>query len=75
VVQGAEKERVVAYLRGADVLTVAPRWSHGSGSWGETALALPAGRWSNRLTGESFTGQVKIEELLRVFPVALLTRG
>jgi (1->4)-alpha-D-glucan 1-alpha-D-glucosylmutase len=75
LVQGAEKERVVAYLRGGDVLTVAPRWSHGEGSWGETVVALPAGRWSNRLTGESFSGQVKIEELLRVFPVALLTRG
>jgi (1->4)-alpha-D-glucan 1-alpha-D-glucosylmutase len=72
---GAAFERVIAYLRGEHVLTVAQRWSHGDDPWGETALQLPEGRWRDRLTGgEVAGGPAPLENLLREFPVALLER-
>ncbi len=74
-VDGAERERVIAYRRGERVLTVAPRWSQGAKGWGETAVEVPEGRWRNRLTGaEIGGGRVLVGELLKAFPVALLTR-
>jgi (1->4)-alpha-D-glucan 1-alpha-D-glucosylmutase len=74
-VEGSQRERVIAYRRGADVLTVVPRWSHAAESWGETAIVAPEGRWRNRLTGEEIAGgRVRVGELLEKFPVALLTR-
>ena len=75
-VQGAMPEHVVAYMRGDNVLTVAPRLTISMGAgWGDTKIDVPAGRWCNRLTGEQVSsGAVEIAELLRTFPVALLTR-
>ncbi len=74
-VDGPERERVIAYWRGERVLTVAPRWSQGAKGWGETAVEVPEGRWRNRLTGAEIEGgRVLVGELLKVFPVALLTR-
>jgi (1->4)-alpha-D-glucan 1-alpha-D-glucosylmutase len=77
--EGPQSERVIAYLRGEDVLTVVPRWSygwsHGAAAWGETAIEVPEGRWRNRLTGVDVAGgRVRVEELLAEFPVALLER-
>jgi (1->4)-alpha-D-glucan 1-alpha-D-glucosylmutase len=72
---GSRRDRVIAYRRGAQVLTVAPRWSHAAESWGETAIEVPAGRWTNRLTGEEVAGgRVLVRDLLKDFPVALLSR-
>jgi (1->4)-alpha-D-glucan 1-alpha-D-glucosylmutase len=72
---GSRRDRVIAYRRGAQVLTVAPRWSHAAESWGETAIEVPAGRWTNRLTGEEVAGgRVLVWDLLKDFPVALLSR-
>jgi (1->4)-alpha-D-glucan 1-alpha-D-glucosylmutase len=73
--EGAESERVIAYRRGERVVTVVPRWSHEAKAWGETAVEVPEGRWRNRLTGvEVEGGRVLVGELLKAFPVALLTR-
>jgi (1->4)-alpha-D-glucan 1-alpha-D-glucosylmutase len=72
---GSQRDRVIAYRRGAEVLTVAPRWSHEAEAWGETAIDVPEGRWTNRLTGaEVAGGRVLVGDLLKDFPVALLTR-
>lgn len=74
---GPAREHVVAYLRGESVLTVAPRWLMKlGGEWGATSIALPQGKWRNRLSGESFSGgkAIAVERLLRRFPVALLVR-
>jgi (1->4)-alpha-D-glucan 1-alpha-D-glucosylmutase len=72
--KGEQTERVIAYLRGSDVMTVAPRWTQAV-EWGETTVEVPAGRWVNRLTGEEVVGgAVKLSVLLRKFPVALLSR-
>jgi (1->4)-alpha-D-glucan 1-alpha-D-glucosylmutase len=74
-VEGSQRERVIAYRRGEDVLTVVPRWSHAAEAWSETAVVAPEGRWRNRLTGtEVCGGRVRVGELLETFPVALLTR-
>jgi (1->4)-alpha-D-glucan 1-alpha-D-glucosylmutase len=72
--RGPEAERVIAYTRGGDVLTVVPRWTQSRTSWNGTTLELPEGLWTNCLTGESFEGVQQIEDLFTVFPVSLLTR-
>ena len=75
IADGVQRERVIAFLRGENVLTVAPRWSHGAGDWGETAIAVPDGSWVNRLTGKKIAGgNVGLGDLLGEFPVALLAR-
>jgi (1->4)-alpha-D-glucan 1-alpha-D-glucosylmutase len=74
-VQGSEAERVVSYLRGDKVLTVAQRWALGSKPWKDTSVRVPEGNWKNRLTDETISGGVwPVEKLLAQFPVALLTR-
>jgi (1->4)-alpha-D-glucan 1-alpha-D-glucosylmutase len=73
-VEGPERERVIAYRRGERVLKVVPRWSHEAKAWGETAVDVPEGRWKNRLTCAVVEGgRVLVGELLKDFPVALLT--
>lgn len=73
--EGSQKDRVIAYQRGGDVLTIAPRWSHTGEAWGDTEVRIPEGRWKNYLTNESFEGGgTKIAALLSAFPVALLVR-
>ncbi len=71
--EGADKDRVIAYLRGMDVLTVAPRWSL-KGGITDAALTLPSGSWINQLTGDQHQGGCSIAALLQPFPVALLVR-
>jgi (1->4)-alpha-D-glucan 1-alpha-D-glucosylmutase len=73
---GAKKAHVIAYLRGENVVTVVPRLvTTLAEKWGNTAVALPKGQWSNRLTGESVAGgKAEMDGLLREFPVALLVR-
>jgi (1->4)-alpha-D-glucan 1-alpha-D-glucosylmutase len=43
--------------------------------WGSTAIDIPAGLWTNQLTGEIVKqGPVRLKDLLSKFPVALLAR-
>lgn len=73
---GARAGHVVAFCRGGAVTTVAPRlvWQLG-GAWADTTLALPHGLWLNELTGDVVRGgRVPLRDLLRRFPVALLSR-
>jgi len=70
--RGPQAERVIAYVRGGDVLTVVPRWSHAGSSWNGTTLELPEGHWTDCLTGQHFEGLQPIENLLAAFPVSLL---
>jgi (1->4)-alpha-D-glucan 1-alpha-D-glucosylmutase len=72
--QGQHSERVIAYVRGDDVLTVVPRWSYRGNEWGNTTLGLPSGVWRNRLTDETFQDAVSASALFASFPVALLVR-
>jgi (1->4)-alpha-D-glucan 1-alpha-D-glucosylmutase len=75
-VLGAKAQHAIAYLRGDCVATVVPRLTALlAGDWQKTAVLLPEGRWTNRLTGASMDGgRVAMEELLRDFPVALLVK-
>ncbi|HEX4155373.1 MAG TPA: malto-oligosyltrehalose synthase [Acidobacteriaceae bacterium] len=72
---GPQRQRVLAYLRAEDIVTIAARWSHKAGAWADTTIDLPGGRWLNRLTGRRYAGQRQdLANLLAAFPVALLVR-
>jgi (1->4)-alpha-D-glucan 1-alpha-D-glucosylmutase len=76
---GPKVQHAVAFLRGGNVLALAPRHIHTlAGDWAGTTLKLPAGKWCNRLTGEHIEvaadGTRSIADLLSAFPVALLTQ-
>ena len=76
VAEGSRSEHVLACMRGESVVAVAPRlFLTLDRSWRRTRLALPAGRWKNRLTREETSGgNVEVDTLLQRFPVALLVR-
>ncbi len=74
---GPKADHVVAFRRSEDVVTVAPRLPHRlANNWSGTTLPLPAGRWTDRFTGQVFEGggSLKLATLLDHFPVALLVR-
>ncbi|MGH2749263.1 MAG: malto-oligosyltrehalose synthase [Actinomycetota bacterium] len=71
---GDAAERVVAFLRGNRVVTVVPRLTLGLPDMKSTTLELPAGAWSDRLSGRSHRGAVALDDLWSDFPVSLLTR-
>jgi (1->4)-alpha-D-glucan 1-alpha-D-glucosylmutase len=75
-VDGAKHDHAIAYLRGEDVVTVVPRLTLKlDGSWKDTIVVLPKGRWRNRLTGGVVAGGViTMKLLLKDFPLALLVR-
>jgi (1->4)-alpha-D-glucan 1-alpha-D-glucosylmutase len=73
---GPRADHVVAYRRGDNVIACVSRWNALlAGDWGATSIQLPGAQWKNELTGDVWEGgEVKMEALLRRFPVALLTR-
>jgi (1->4)-alpha-D-glucan 1-alpha-D-glucosylmutase len=73
--RGAKTENVVAFSRGGKVITIVPRFLLKLGNdWQDTALELPDGNWRNEFTGEYFSGEVRMENMFRKFPVLLLAR-
>jgi (1->4)-alpha-D-glucan 1-alpha-D-glucosylmutase len=74
-VSGAWADRVVAFARGGEVVTVVPRLSVHVDDWKDTAVALPLGPWQNVLTGDRLDGgDQPVAEVFARFPVALLER-
>ncbi|MBY6349800.1 malto-oligosyltrehalose synthase [Rhodococcoides corynebacterioides] len=78
---GSASDHVVGFGRGehgaaADVVVLATRASLAleSTSWGDTAIALPEGEWTDRLTGASYSGTVDAATVFGTLPVALLVR-
>ena len=70
--------RAVAFARSGAVVTVAPVrvLAVGRDGWAEDALALPAGMWRDRLSGQEWQGgRVRLDDLLAQVPVALLVRA
>ena len=54
---------------------VVPRLVTGIGDWAGTTVALPAGTWTDLLTGDQVEGgDASVAQLLRRFPVAVLGR-
>ncbi len=91
-VTGSAAEHVVAFARGAPgtpdrMVTVVPRLVLGlrqAGGWKDTAVELPAGQWTDVITGRRHGTSSRSREepssayllkLLRDFPVALLVTG
>ncbi len=71
---GAAAEHAVAFSRG-DVVTVGTRLPvrlARDGGWRDSAVPLPAGGWTDVLTGRPASGS--LAELLSDYPVALLRR-
>ena len=63
---GEAADHALAFDRGG-AITVATRLPLGlaaRGGWGATTLALPAGEWSDAISGRVFTGDVLLAELL-----------
>ncbi|WP_073922002.1 malto-oligosyltrehalose synthase [Streptomyces sp. CB03911] len=77
---GPAAAHLLAFRRGADVITAVTRLPYGlerSGGWRDSTLDLPAGPgpWTDRLTGRAFEpGPVPLAALLEHYPTALLTR-
>ena len=74
--RGAKADHVVAFDRNHEVVTVAVRLPITRGDeWGDTSIFLPEGTWTNTLTDETVPGgTVRLADLLKRFPVALLSR-
>ena len=73
---GVAADHVVAFCRGADVLVAATRWTVrlAETGWGDTVVPLPAGSWTDALTGRVLSGSVPAADLFAELPVALLER-
>lgn len=78
VAEGEAADHALAFDRGGAVAVVTrlPLGLERRGGWGETALPLAGGRWRELLSGrEHEGGAVRLAELLRDLPVALLVRA
>jgi (1->4)-alpha-D-glucan 1-alpha-D-glucosylmutase len=68
----------VAFCRSDAVVAVVTRLSgslEANGGWREDTVALPEGRWTDRLTGATYDGgPARLADVLDRLPVALLTR-
>jgi (1->4)-alpha-D-glucan 1-alpha-D-glucosylmutase len=76
VARGEKSAHVVAFARGERAITVVPRLVLKlGGSWGDSTVELPPGRWHHTFTDEIFNGgELRVANLLKRFPVALLSR-
>jgi (1->4)-alpha-D-glucan 1-alpha-D-glucosylmutase len=73
---GSAADHVLAFRRGEDVIAVVTRLPVGlarSGGWRDTRLDLPAGDWTDVITGATATAEVAT--VLDRLPVALLARA
>lgn len=74
---GTNAKHVVAFMRGANAITVVPRLVVGLGSgWHDTKISIPPGRWRNEFGDEIHEGgALTLARLLNRFPVSLLVRA
>jgi len=74
-VSGSKAAHAIAYLRPAGLAVVVPRLLIGLGDdWSDTTVDLPDGTWVSLLTEEEIPGgRTRLDDLLRYFPVAVLT--
>ncbi|RAV15796.1 malto-oligosyltrehalose synthase [Mycolicibacterium sp. GF69] len=76
---GPAAAHLVAFLRGGPgdgVLTAVTRHSVrlSESGWGDTAVTLPPGLWTDRIGGRRHSGRVLAAELFTELPVVLLAR-
>lgn len=76
---GSGRDSVIAFARrldGSVAIPVLCRWpSRCDRDANDCVLVLPRGELVDRLTGQRWSGKVRVGELLAKFPVALLTQG
>ena len=76
--EGDAARHALAFLRGGRVLTVVPRFPlqlAARGGFGNTVIEVPAGNWTNVLTGATVSGgAVPVETVRGDVPVAVLER-
>ena len=74
---GVAGEHAVAFSRGGVVAvgTRLPVRLERDGGWRDAELPLPAGDWTDALTGRAVAGAVPLADVLADYPVALLTRS
>ena len=74
--EGPASDHVIAFCRGDGVVTVATRLAARlaeAGGWRDTSIVLPAGTWTDLLSGRQFDGRrQQLAALLEGSPVALL---
>lgn len=78
--EGAGERYLVGNARGPvggaqDVITLVTRRPIGlerDGGWGDTTITLPEGIWTDRFTGNAWSGTVTVASVFGTFPVALL---
>lgn len=76
--EGSAAEHAVAFTRSADLVAVATRLPvrlAAGGGWQDTVLPLPAGTWTDVITGDRVEAVPSLAALLDRYPVALLVRG
>jgi (1->4)-alpha-D-glucan 1-alpha-D-glucosylmutase len=73
-VAGARSAHAVAFTRSGGLAVLVPRLAGApGGEWAGTTVELPAGPWTDVLTGQRVNGgQAGVAALLRRFPVAIL---
>ncbi|MGD9621287.1 MAG: malto-oligosyltrehalose synthase [Mycolicibacterium sp.] len=73
---GSAAEHLVSFTRGDDVVVAVSRWTVrlAETGWGDTALVLPDGSWTDVLKGCGRHGRVPAGDLFEDLPVALLAR-
>ena len=73
---GTAADHVVAFQRGHNVLVAVTRWTVQleETGWGDTAVPVPGGSWTDTLTGAVVTGTTPATKMFAELPVALLER-
>src|SRR5262249_23472442 len=75
-VEDAYTDHVFAFMRGRRLAVVVPRFSQKLLDESmEAVLNLPPGQWRNIFTNETFANTVAVDELFKLFPVALLLKN
>jgi (1->4)-alpha-D-glucan 1-alpha-D-glucosylmutase len=75
VAEGPAESHLIAFIRGGRAATLATRWPvrlEAAGGWGATSISLPDGLWTDRLSGATWSGTVRLADVLSRLPVALL---
>jgi (1->4)-alpha-D-glucan 1-alpha-D-glucosylmutase len=72
--EGASAEHVVAFLRGDAVLVAVTRYTVRSETGLDAFLTLPAGQWTDAITGRRYSGRLDVSDLFNLTPVVLLEK-
>lgn len=74
--QGEKSAHVVSFMRGGEVITIAPRlFLNLQEGWHHTVIDLPEGRWRQEFDGRVFNGGLcRLEDVLHTFPLGLLCK-